>query len=236
MLPIGDVNVRRRAPLVTIGLIVINVVVFLYQLLLPSEALDAIIFEAGLVPAATASQPALATMGDVLTSMFMHGGWSHILGNMLYLWIFGDNIEEALGRAGYLLFYLLAGAAAAFLQVLSRPGSMVPMIGASGAIAGILGAYMVFYPRTRVRTLLSLGFWIRFVQLPALVVLGYWFLLQLLNGVTAIGSVGGGVAWWAHTGGFLFGLAVGLLFRGRVKKSQRLQARSVYQDDAGRWR
>jgi len=236
MLPLGDVNVRRRVPLATICLIAINVLVFLYQVLLPSEALDAFILEAGLVPAATANQPTLATVADVLTSMFMHGGWSHILGNMLYLWIFGDNIEDALGRVGYLVFYLLAGAAAALLQVLSQPGSSVPMIGASGAIAGVLGAYMVFYPRTRVRTLLTLGYWIRFVQLPALVVLGYWFLLQLLNGVTAIGSVGGGVAWWAHIGGFLFGLAVGLLFRGRVKKSQRTQARSLYRDDTGGWR
>jgi len=223
VLPIGDVSVRRRVPLVTICLIAINALVFLYQLLLPAGALDAFILQAGLVPAATANQPTLATVGDVLTSMFMHGGWSHILGNMLYLWIFGDNIEEGLGRVRYLLFYLLAGGAAALLQVLSRPGSNVPMIGASGAIAGVLGAYMVFYPRMRVRTLLTLGFWIRFVQLPALVVLGYWFLLQLLNGFTAIGTVGGGVAWWAHIGGFLFGLVVGWLFRGRVKRSQGLQ-------------
>lgn len=236
MLPIGDVSVRRRVPLVTICLIAINALVFLYQLLLPAGALDAFILQAGLVPAATANQPTLTTVGDVLTSMFMHGGWSHILGNMLYLWIFGDNIEDALGRMGYLLFYLLAGSAAALLQVLSQPGSTVPMIGASGAIAGVLGAYMVFYPRTRVRTLLTLGFWIRFVQLPALVVLGYWFLLQLFNGVTAIGSVGGGVAWWAHIGGFLFGLAVGWMFRGRVRKADGRQEPSVTHDGGIRWR
>ena len=149
--------------------------------------------------------------------MFLHGGWMHIIGNMLYLWIFGDNIEEALGPLPFIFFYLSAGVIAALSQIAIDPTSRIPTIGASGAVAGVLGAYLVVFPKTRVRTLIFLIRIVRVVQLPAIVVLGFWFVLQLFSGIAAIGvtSTGGGVAWFAHVGGFVAGLLVGLFLRGR---------------------
>jgi len=216
MIPIGDVNPRRHFPIVTVSIIALNVLVFLYQLLLPEAALDQFILRAGIVPHDLTSDLGMATVGSLFTSMFLHGGWMHIIGNMLYLWIFGDNVEDYWGPLGYLLFYLIAGVSASLAQVAINPASTVPTIGASGAIAGVLGAYAVLFPKARVRTLVIFIGIIRFVQMSALVVLGSWFVLQLFSGLAAISSTAsGGVAWFAHIGGFLIGIMVAVLFKKR---------------------
>jgi membrane associated rhomboid family serine protease len=199
---------------VTICLIGLNTLVFLYEVMLPAGARDQFILQGALVPYELTRQFGLPVVGDLLTSMFLHGGWLHFLSNMLYLWIFGDNVEDRMGRLPYLLFYLLAGVAASLAQVAMDPVSEIPSIGASGAIAGVLGAYLVMFPRARVRTLVIVFYFIRFVELPAIVVLGMWFILQIFNGVASIGEVAtGGVAWFAHIGGFALGLLAGLLFK-----------------------
>jgi membrane associated rhomboid family serine protease len=214
MIPLRDLNPRRRFPLVTLVLILLNVVVFVYELLLPSEnALNAMMFRWGLVPTRLMQGGALAIV-TIFTSMFMHSGFMHIIGNMLYLWIFGDNIESALGSFRFTLFYLLCGVGAALGQVLMDPASEVPMIGASGAISGVMGAYLVLYPRVQVETLLFLGYFVRLVRIPAIVVLGMWIVTQLLSGLASLGtSASGGVAVFAHIGGFVAGLVLVLLFR-----------------------
>jgi membrane associated rhomboid family serine protease len=148
--------------------------------------------------------------------MFLHGGWAHLIGNMLYLWIFGDNVEDRLGHVKYVVFYLGCGWVATLVHGLSNPGSAIPSIGASGAIAGVLGAYLVLFPKARVVTLIPLGFFIRLTQLPALAVLGFWFVLQLFSGTASLGAKSAqttGVAWWAHIGGFVAGLVVGGVVR-----------------------
>lgn len=218
MIPIGDVNPRRHFPIMTLSLIAVNALVFLYQILLPEQELQTFIRQAGLIPAElTAGVP--SAVPDLLTSMFLHGGWMHIISNMLYLWIFGDNIEDLLGPALYLLFYLAAGVIAALAQVAVAPNSRIPTIGASGAIAGVLGAYTVIFPTRRIRTLLLFGYWIRLTYMPAFVLLGFWFVLQLFSGVASLGvPTGGGVAWFAHIGGFVAGLLVGMLLRGKARR------------------
>src|SRR5256712_3523935 len=160
--------------------------------------------------------------GAVLASMFMHGGWFHVLGNMWFLWVFGNNIEDSMGHGRFVVFYLVCGAAAAAAQALADPRSAVPMVGASGAISGVLGGYLLLYPRVRVHTLITLGFFITTVALPAYVILGYWFLLQLLMGtVGALSQAQGGVAFWAHVGGFVAGLVLIKLFASRELMEQR---------------
>jgi len=209
MIPFRDDNPSQSFPFVTITLIVINVLVFFYQLYLQSIGqLDAFIAQAALTPYLVITQPGVATWGDVFTSMFMHGGWLHLGGNMLYLWIFGDNIEDTLGHGLYLIFYLACGVAADVAHILSGPSSTVPTLGASGAIAGVLGAYLLLYPQARIQTLLFLFRFIRVVSLSALWVLGFWFVLQLFTGVLSLGGEGGGVAYFAHVGGFVAGVAL----------------------------
>ena len=163
---------------------------------------------------------------SLLSSMFMHGGWMHIIGNMWFLWVFGDNVEDVMGPVRFIAFYLLSGLAAAAAQILSDPSSAVPMVGASGAIGGVMGAYARLYPRARVNTLLFLGIWITRIEVPALWMLGYWFLLQLLGGLPALGGAEGGVAFWAHIGGFVGGLGLSFLLidTERQRRQQRLRA------------
>jgi membrane associated rhomboid family serine protease len=213
VLPISDVIPSRTVPVVTVGLIVANVLVFLYQLTLPERALQAFV-------ASYAVVPAWFSLPTLVTSQFLHGGLLHIGANMLYLWIFGDNVEDRLGHVGYLLFYLGAGALAAILQIFFSPFSTVPMLGASGAIAGVMGAYFILYPHSRVLTVVFLLFLFDVVEIPAIFLLGIWFLMQLLNGVGSIGvsSVGGGTAFWAHVGGFVAGVAVGVILRRRDRR------------------
>ena len=211
MIPISDVIPSRTAPIVTMALIVVNLLIFLYERSLSEPVLQLFIGQYALIPAGF-HWPAL------FTSQFLHAGWAHVLSNMLYLWIFGDNVEDRLGHVPFLVFYLGAGAAAALLQTLFNPFSSVPMVGASGAIAGVMGAYFVLYPQSRVLTLIFLFIFVDIVEIPAIFFLGIWFLMQLLSGVGSLGvsnAAGGGVAFWAHIGGFVAGLLIGLVLRGR---------------------
>jgi membrane associated rhomboid family serine protease len=216
VIPLRDASPTRRTPLVTLSLIVACFVVFAGELgLLASggeASLDAFITRWGVVPAdLTAAWRAgnyvSIETATLVTSQFLHGGWFHLLGNMLYLWIFGNNVEDRFGRAGFLAFYLLGGALAGLTQVAIDPTSTVPTIGASGAIAATLGAYFVLFPRARVTSLVFLGFFYQLIDVPAVIVLGFWFVLQLIDGLTSLGAVqsGGGVAFFAHIGGFVVG-------------------------------
>ncbi len=220
MFPLRDDNPTSIAPIVTTILIIINVVVFLYQLSLGPRGGQLFIYQYGAIPAVVLGEKslphavvAIPSSLTLFTSMFLHGGWMHLIGNMWYLWIFGDNIEEAMGRARYIIFYLLAGLAASVSQILSNVGSVLPSIGASGAIAGVLGAYVLLYPRARVETLIFLGIFIRIVSIPAGFVLGFWFMLQLLSGSMSGGQDAGGVAFWAHIGGFVAGMLLVPFFK-----------------------
>lgn len=210
MIPIRDENARQHFPAVTLGLIAINVIVFIHQSLLSSVQLNEFIVQYGAVPYYISSGSHLAT---ILTSMFLHGGVMHIAGNMLYLYIFGDNIESVMGPVRYLFFYLVCGFFAFAAHYIFDLQSMTPMIGASGAISGVLGAYAVRFPRARVTVLVPLFIWIwRMFEIPAVLVLGLWFVMQLFSG--AIGSAqSGGVAWLAHVGGFLAGIVWMLAWR-----------------------
>jgi membrane associated rhomboid family serine protease len=210
MIPLRDIIPSRTTPVVTITLITINVLVFLYELSL-GRRVDAFTLYWGLVPAAF-------SWVAVLTSMFLHGGFMHVAGNMLYLWIFGDNVEDRMGHGRYLVFYLLCGIAAALAQTITVPDSVVPMVGASGAIAGVMGAYFVLYPRSRIVTLIPIFFFFQIVEVPAIFFLGIWFLMQFISGVGTIGSTGagglaGGIAFWAHIAGFVAGISGVIVFR-----------------------
>jgi len=217
MIPIHDLNPRRTAPVVTVLLIVVNVLAFLYELSL-GQRVEGFLMSAAFVPARI-GEGLPAAMGSALLSMFLHGGWAHLIGNMLFLWIFGDNVEDRLGHVRFLLFYLLAGYVATFTHAFFSPSSTVPAIGASGAISGVLGAYLFLHPRARIVTVIWFLFFIRFVEIPAIVYLPIWFLLQVFSGVSSLGAAeaaGGGVAWWAHIGGFVAGpLLLFLLGGGR---------------------
>ena len=226
MIPLRDANPVRRRPVVTIAIIAICVVVFAYELVIQSSAGDAALgrlFRAyGLVPGELTgafngdqANRLHAELLGVVTGMFLHGGWIHLIGNLLYLWIFGNNIEDRLGRLGFLVFYLFGGLAAAATQIAIDPRSDVPIIGASGAIAAVLGAYLVLYPRARVLSLVFLGFFYQLLHVPAVIVLGLWFALQLVDGVASLGpqSSTGGVALFEHIGGFVAGAAVALVIR-----------------------
>jgi len=214
LIPLRDLNPRRRFPLITIALILINVAVFAVEALTPNEqALSELIFTWGLIPARLGTLEPAAFV-TIITSMFLHSGFMHIAGNMLYLWVFGDNIEAALGSARFLLFYLLCGVGAAMGQYIIEPTSQVPMVGASGAISGVMGAYLLLYPHVEVETLVLFGLWGRVVRLPAVVVLGMWIVLQLFSGLASLGAeASGGVAFFAHIGGFLAGLVLVLILR-----------------------
>ena len=209
-IPLKDENPIVRKPVVTIILIALNVLVYLFTMTKTSRAFEAIIFQYGLIPVelthlaeATPSLPSPIFLTP-FTSMFLHGGLMHLAGNMLFLWVCGTNIEDHLGPFRFLLFYLAAGLAADFLFVVFNPSSTVPLVGASGAIAGVLGAYMFLFPRARILTLIFLFYFIRIVRLPAVVVLGFWIFYQILMSALSTGA-GGGVAWLAHVGGFAFG-------------------------------
>jgi membrane associated rhomboid family serine protease len=212
MLPLRDNNPTRRFPIVNIAIILLNVLVFIYQWLLPSDQLDQMVYQMGVVPARVVSQFSLPVAFTFLSAMFMHGGFLHILGNMLYLYIFGDNVEDTVGHFRYAFVYLACGIGASLAQIAIDPTSTVPSIGASGAIAGVLGAYLVFFPRARIQYLVTLGFFIRFIELPAIIALGLWFVLQIFSGVLSLDvAQSGGVAYFAHIGGFALGLLTGLL-------------------------
>jgi membrane associated rhomboid family serine protease len=215
MIPLRDINPSRRPPVVTVVLIALNILVFGLEFILPYDALNALTSTWGLVPSRLVSLEPMAFIA-LFTSMFLHGGLAHLLGNMLYLWIFGDNIEGVLGSLRYVVFYLLCGLGAGLGQTLINPSSTIPMIGASGAISGVLGAYLVCFPQAEVETLLLLGYFVRLVRLPTVAVLGSWIFTQLLSGVLSLGmEATGGVAWFAHIGGFAAGAVLIGIFRRR---------------------
>jgi len=222
MIPLRDENPARTFPLITISLIAANVAVFIYQLTLPEPDLHRFIAGFGLIPAeilgrAPQIHTALPPPLTLLTSQFLHGGIFHLLGNMLYLWIFGNNIEDLLGRVRFLLFYLLCGSLAAIAHLILNPYSTLPMVGASGAIAGVLGAYLITFPRARVTVLIFVFFFITTTQVPALIVLGIWFVMQFLYVFSAPGGGGASIAYMAHIGGFLAGLWLVRKFRPGLK-------------------
>jgi membrane associated rhomboid family serine protease len=219
MIPLHDDNPTTLTPIVTVGLMVVCVAVFLWQIALPPGGFERAVYAYGMIPAVLfgerelpAELAAIPATVSVVTSMFLHGGWMHLIGNMLYLWIFGNNVEDAMGHGRFVVFYLLCGLAAALAQAFQDPGSAVPMIGASGAIGGVLGAYVLLYPRARVLVLVPLGFFFFTWRIPAMIVLGLWFGLQFLSSALA-GNQVGGVAYWAHIGGFVAGMMLILPFR-----------------------
>ncbi len=205
MFPIRDHNPSGRTPLVTIALIVINVVVFLaYFPALSDWDLQRFYMTWGIVPARVLTGDGIET---VVTHMFLHGGWMHLAGNMLFLWIYGDNLEDEMGPVGFLVFYLVCGFAAAALQIAPEPGSQIPMVGASGAIAGVMGGYLLLFPRAKIDVLFIFVIFFRIFALPAWIILGIWLGLQVFSGL-ATPTGGGGVAYWAHVGGFIAGLVL----------------------------
>ena len=232
LFPLRDLNPTERFSFVTVGLIAANAIVFVYELMLGPE-LNSFVAGYGMVPyeitrfvdltGGAAAGPIAHAPGPpliqltLLTSMFIHGGFLHLIGNMLYLWIFGNNIEDLLGPIKFLVFYLVCGLVAALAHILTEPGSVVPTVGASGAVSGVLGAYLVAHPRARVVTLVFLGFFIRLIQVPAAVILVFWFVLQIFSGVASLstGVQASGVAWFAHIGGFLAGGILIKLLAGR---------------------
>jgi membrane associated rhomboid family serine protease len=227
MFPIGDENAGNSIkPYVNWALIAICVIVFLYEMILPERQLEAFFFQFGAIPAEVTQFQNLYT---VLTSMFVHGGIAHIFGNMLFLYIFGDNIEDAMGHLPYLLFYLLCGFAAAATQILLSPNSTIPIIGASGAISGVMGAYIVLFPQGKVRTIVVFGV-IGVVLVPAWVMIGIWFALQLFSGFASLGAADvGGVAFWAHVGGFIAGAILVWLFRDKDAVARQNVVRNQHQ-------
>jgi len=223
MIPLRGTIPSSSYPLATQALIAVNVLLFLYELNL-GPTLERFLLTYGFVPARylyfSTTEPwnLPARFSPMLSSMFLHGGWLHLISNMWMLWIFGDNVEDRLGRRRYLLFYLICGMTAAYSQYWFNPGSGIPMIGASGAIAGVMGAYLILFPHARVVTLLPIFFFVHIVTVPAVLFLGFWFLLQFFNGafsLTAANFMHGGVAWWAHVGGFIAGAILVHLFRQR---------------------
>ncbi len=222
MFPLKDDNPTKIVPIVTWTFITVNVIIFLYQISLGPKSLQLFVYQYGAIPAVVVGEQslrgniaAIPPLLSIFTSMFLHGSWMHLIGNMWYLWIFGNNIEEAMGHLRFILFYLICGLLASATHIMSNMGSTIPSIGASGAISGVLGAYLLLYPRARVLTFVYLLFFIRLMYIPAGLILGFWFILQVLNGSAAARQDAGGVAFWAHVGGFVAGVLLVGLFKKR---------------------
>ena len=219
MIPLHDDNPTHIWPVVTVSLIAVCVLVFIWQLSLGSKAGQEMVFSLGVIPSVLLDRaqlpPELFSVPaelTIITSMFMHGGFMHLAGNMLYLWIFGNNVEDSMGHFKFIIFYLLCGFAAVAGQVMQNPDSQIPMIGASGAISGVLGAYLLIYPRARVLVFIPLGFYPLLLRLPAMLVLGVWFLVQITSSLMSDPDAGG-VAWYAHIGGFIAGMVLIWFFK-----------------------
>jgi membrane associated rhomboid family serine protease len=236
VIPVGDEPRSRAFPWVNLGLIAINVLVFFYELSLDQRGLQRLFFDWGVISQRLVdwlkAPSGWEEPATVFTSMFLHGGWLHLIGNMLYLWVFGDNVEDALGHVKYLLFYLVSGIGAVAMQVAVDMDARIPMVGASGAISGVLGAYMFLYPTATVSVLVPFFWFFGFVPMPAVVLIGFWFLLQLFSGVASLGApavgVEQGIAFWAHIGGFVTGFLIVLVFR--PKRRSRLVQRWDFWD------
>jgi membrane associated rhomboid family serine protease len=220
MIPLKDRNPTKLFPYVNIAIIAINVCVFAYEVSLGS-GIEGLIQSLAVIPADITSSMtghafSLRPFRGMFTSMFLHAGWLHLGGNMLYLWVFGDNIEDKLGHARYVIFYLVCGLISSGLYIYVDPHSTVPTIGASGAISGVLGAYLLLFPKARVLTVIPIFIFLQFIELPALIVLGFWFVLQFFSGLASLGyqtAEAGGIAWWAHIGGFVSGFILILPMR-----------------------
>ncbi|MBL7961110.1 rhomboid family intramembrane serine protease [bacterium] len=220
MIPLRDTVPSSTFPVVTVALIVINGAIFIFEWFLGSD-ISVLFSVLGIIPAKyfwmAQHQPAdyLGRFGPLVSSMFLHGGWMHVISNMWYLWIFGDNVEDRMGHKKFLLFYVLCGLGAGLTHIYLNSDSPIPTVGASGAIAGVMGAYIVLYPKARVMTLLPIFIFIQIIEIPAYFFLGFWILLQFFQGTMALGAEAhtGGVAWWAHLGGFVFGALLVFLFR-----------------------
>jgi len=216
MIPLRDIIPSRTTPYITVTIIILNTLAWFYELSVPNDVLPAFLQVYGVVPAAFHAS-------TLVTSMFLHGSWMHVIGNMWYLWIFGDNVEDRLGHGRFIVFYLLCGIVAAFGQILMDPTSTLPTIGASGAIAGVMGAYFVLYPQSRVLTLIPLIIFWEVIELPAIILLGFWFLMQLFSaGAIAVtaSTGGGGVAFMAHVAGFITGIVAVFVLRQRQRTEQ----------------
>jgi membrane associated rhomboid family serine protease len=221
MIPLRDNLPTRHPPLVTLVIIGLNAYVYLKEFLLGPWASQRFIFYYGLIPcgltgACEVVGRAFSSEVTLFTSMFVHAGFFHVAGNMLYLWIFGNNVEDAMGKVRFTIFYLCSGLGAAFAQILANPASRIPMVGASGAISGVLGAYLLLFPHARVLTLIPLGFFTQLTEIPAVIVLGFWIVVQVFNGMLTFNFQGGGVAWFAHVGGFAVGMLLVGLFKRRT--------------------
>ena len=252
MFPLRDENPTELIPFVTFLIILVNVAVWFFVQgagtlplfaeslcqygAIPGEITGAIPAgtEIGLGPGASCRTGG-SGLGSLVTSMFMHGGWMHLIGNMWFLWVFGNNIEDSMGHVRYAIFYLLTGVLAAGAHILTDPAGAIPTVGASGAISGVMGAYIVLYPRVRVQTLIFLVIYIRVVPLPAWVLLAYWFFLQVAGGSAALGGEGGGVAFWAHVGGFVAGVLFVKLFEKRKLVAAKRAGRRLSREEIGRW-
>ncbi len=224
MIPLHDDNPTILKPLVTISFIVACVSIFFYQISLSPSSERLFVYQFGVIPSVLFGTESFTRNAlipaplSLLSSMFLHGGWMHLIGNMLYLWIFGNNIEDAMGHRRFVGFYLTCGVIAAVSHAIASPGSPIPMVGASGAISGVLGAYLLLYPRSSILVLIPIWVFIKVVRVPAAAVLGFWFLIQLVSGSASLSSHGGGVAWFAHIGGFLAGmLLIGFFKRPHVR-------------------
>lgn len=238
MIPLKDNIPSRTFPFVNIFLIIINSIIFLYEASLPKEALNDFIQVFGTIPAryhwieVTGVYSFIAKYYPILTSMFLHGGWFHLIGNMWFLWIFGDNVEDRMGHGRYLLFYILTGIVASLTHIYLNSESTIPTVGASGAIAGVMGAYFILYPHARIITLIPIFFFVDIIEIPAFFFLGFWFLMQFFEGTVSlfVTSHVGGVAWWAHLGGF----AAGVVLVFFLKKPERKRI-IIYPDQFYPW-
>lgn len=231
VIPLKDDNPSRRVPIINFLLIVANLLVFVFQFFLLPQGPAYLIKTLGFVPyelhhaTAVSLRSGVPAAVTLFSAMFIHAGWLHIIGNMLYLFVFGDNVEDRLGHLRYLIFYLLCGIIAALVHAAIFPESRVPSVGASGAIAGVLAAYMICYPRARITTLIIIFFFFRIVRIPAIILLGLWIVLQVISGMTELSARAGGIAWFAHMGGFAAGLLLLLVMRPRAGSRQARDAR-----------
>jgi membrane associated rhomboid family serine protease len=219
MIPLKDVNPTERFPVFTVSIIIICTLIFIREISMPQIQLEQFVRDYGLVPSVLFNEniPLLYRLSRIFTSMFLHGSFAHLIGNMLYLWIFGNNIEDRLGHLRFLIFYLLCGIAAGLAQASAFPDSSTPMIGASGAIAGVLGGYLIMFPGARIITLVIIFYYITLQEIPAFIVIGIWFLLQFMSSLGSLAGIQTGVAYIAHVGGFIAGLVLIMLFPKRKR-------------------
>ncbi len=215
MIPLRDINPSHSFPVVNIGIISLNIIIFIYQyIILPHKLSLYFLLSLSCIPYEITHMVDLSPANllpppfTILSSMFLHGGLIHLLSNMLFLWIFGDNVEDRMGHIRYLIFYLLCGSGGAIVHIIFNANSQLPCIGASGAISGVMGAYLFFFPMARIRTLIILFIFIQIIDIPAFFMIGYWILIQFISGISEIGTKGGGIAWFAHIGGFVTGLFI----------------------------